>query len=197
MTTRHITRQTTELATEYLAAAFVDDPLMSWVLASDHAARLENVKTWMRGDVIAALGYGHAYIDVEGQGVALWSPPEKNFYDNDALTAEMFELVAGAEPERADIVAEGLLAIGEHFPDATCFYLAIVGVAPEGRGAGVGGRLISRVLDICDEEGIDAYLESSNSRNVGLYERLGFEVTAEVQMPEDGPIIRPMYRKAS
>lgn len=195
MTVRHITRTTSDIAVDHLAAAFVDDPLMSWVFASDPESRLSNVAAWMRAEVQAALGYGHAYVDVDGQGAALWSPPEKSFYDNVALTTEMFELVGGAESDRSEVVAEGLMEIGEHFPDTTCFYLAVIGVASAGRGAGVGGRLISRVLDICDDEGIDAYLESSNPRNVNLYERLGFEVTAEVRMPEDGPIIRPMYRK--
>jgi ribosomal protein S18 acetylase RimI-like enzyme len=195
MTTHHITRATADIAVESLAAAFVDDPLMSWVFASDPASRLEHVTGWMRSEVTAAIGYGHAYADVDGHGAALWSPPDKNFYDNDTLTTEMFELVGAAEPDRSDMVAEGLMAIGEHFPQTAIFYLAVVGVAPAGRGAGVGGRLVSRVLDTCDSEGIDAYLESSNSRNVSLYERLGFEVTAELQMPENGPIIRPMYRR--
>jgi ribosomal protein S18 acetylase RimI-like enzyme len=194
MTTRHITRATVDTVVDCLAAAFIDDPLMCWVFASDPDARPANVTAWMRAEVEAALGYGHAYVDVEGQGAALWSPPEKNFYDNDGLVAEMFALLATAESDRNDIVAEGLMQFGEHFPDTPHFYLAIVGVAPEGRGGGVGARLIERVLNICDEEGIDAYLESSNPRNVGLYERLGFEVTAEMQMPESGPVIRPMHR---
>jgi ribosomal protein S18 acetylase RimI-like enzyme len=39
------------------------------------------------------------------------------------------------------------------------------------------------------------YLESSNPRNVPLYERHGFEVTAEHWLP-DGPVMTYMWRPA-
>jgi hypothetical protein len=45
-----------------------------------------------------------------------------------------------------------------------------------------------------DAEGIPGYLESSNERNLPLYRRYGFEVTGEIVLPEDGPIIWPMWR---
>ena len=61
------------------------------------------------------------------------------------------------------------------------------------RGKGFGNALMRSRLDRCDAEHAPAYLESSNVRNVPFYERHGFEVTAEVQLP-DGPIMRPMWR---
>jgi hypothetical protein len=45
----------------------------------------------------------------------------------------------------------------------------------------------------CDEEGMPAYLESSNPTNVPLYERHGFEVITEIQVA-DSPVVYPMLR---
>ena len=39
-----------------------------------------------------------------------------------------------------------------------------------------------------------AYLESSNVRNVPLYQRFGFEVIQEISLPEDGPALWTMLR---
>ena len=51
------------------------------------------------------------------------------------------------------------------------------------------------VLERCDEEGIPAYLESSNARNVPFYRRHGFGVTTELQIPGGGPMLWLMWRE--
>jgi hypothetical protein len=49
-------------------------------------------------------------------------------------------------------------------------------------------------LDRCDRQGLGAYLESSNIRNVPFYERHGFRVLAEVS-PSPEFTARPMWRE--
>ncbi len=45
----------------------------------------------------------------------------------------------------------------------------------------------------CDRDGALAYLESSNERNLPLYERHGFEVMGKIQVGA-GPLVTPMLR---
>ena len=45
----------------------------------------------------------------------------------------------------------------------------------------MGARLLEHVLGNCDDTRLRAHLESSNPRNISLYERHGFEITAEVE----------------
>lgn len=57
------------------------------------------------------------------------------------------------------------------------YFCNIVAVSPDAQGKGVGRKLFEEVMDVADREGRKCYLESSrNEPNVGIYERLGFEM---------------------
>ncbi len=51
-------------------------------------------------------------------------------------------------------------------------------------------------LDRCDEENAPAYLEASKPELVPYYSRFGFEVTAQIKLPNGGPTMWPMWRAA-
>ena len=72
-------------------------------------------------------------------------------------------------------------------------YLAILGVEPARQGTGIGAALMRHRLERCDRDGLLAYLESSNPRNVPFYRRHGFEVLDEIQTGTS-PTIFPMLR---
>ena len=55
--------------------------------------------------------------------------------------------------------------------------------------------MMEPVLTRGDLDGIPAYLESSNPRNVAFYERQGFEIRSEFH-PDGGPLITGMWRDA-
>jgi hypothetical protein len=46
---------------------------------------------------------------------------------------------------------------------------------------------IGMVIQEAERAGYPAFLESSSEANVRFYERLGFKVTADVQLPLNGP----------
>jgi len=72
-------------------------------------------------------------------------------------------------------------------PSAPHYYLFAVGVHKNMKGKGVGGRLIREGLSYAAKADAPAYLENSNPKNTPLYERLGFQTTAPLQMPEGAP----------
>jgi ribosomal protein S18 acetylase RimI-like enzyme len=55
--------------------------------------------------------------------------------------------------------------------------------------------LLAHCLAFVDHDSAPAYLESSNPRNVSLYERHGFEVTGQIDLA-GGPTLIPMWRHA-
>jgi GNAT superfamily N-acetyltransferase len=135
---------------------------------------------------------GHAYVTDDGMAGALWSPPEVELYDGPGLErlGAFFVDVVG---ERAELVGAALQALNERHPTDPHFYLAVLGTHPTRQGHGLGQAAVAPVLRDCDETGLGAYLESSSIRNVPFYERLGFEVTGEVALP-DGPVMHLMWR---
>jgi ribosomal protein S18 acetylase RimI-like enzyme len=84
--------------------------------------------------------------------------------------------------------------MARHHPSEPHWYLPLIGVVPAHRGKGVGDALMRHALAACDRDGLPAYLESTNPRNITLYERHGFERIASIQSGSS-PIIVPMLRK--
>jgi GNAT superfamily N-acetyltransferase len=56
------------------------------------------------------------------------------------------------------------------------WYLALLGVSPECQRQGIGGALLTPVLQRADQEGLSCYLETFVSDNVPFYQHRGFEV---------------------
>ena len=71
----------------------------------------------------------------------------------------------------------------------------MIGVDPGYRGQGWGGRLLAHVLEIVDNDGLPAFLESSNPRNISIYERHGFENLGTLDVG-GRPLMTPMLRPA-
>jgi hypothetical protein len=67
-----------------------------------------------------------------------------------------------------------------HPDDRSHWYLFIPGTEQAAQGPGMGSALLAQMLAHVDADGMPAYLESSNERNLALYGRHGFEITGEV-----------------
>ncbi len=83
----------------------------------------------------------------------------------------------------------------QYHPKTPHWYLSMLGVDPARQGRGLGSALLKHTLSRVDDEHAVAYLESSNMKNVPLYERHGFEVMGVIQ-PGDFPPLVPMLRPA-
>jgi ribosomal protein S18 acetylase RimI-like enzyme len=183
-------------AAETLALAFADDPLMAWIFEDD-AARAQQLRPWWTWIVEnrAAHVELHESADPSGDAssAALWHGPDPAPDDRDpgAFARMLSELIGGATAMQK---LAGLAVIPEAHPTERHWYLAAVGTRPSHQGQGSGARLLAPALERCDADGVPAYLESSNDRNIAFYERLGFVATGRIQIP-DGPHLTPMWRE--
>jgi GNAT superfamily N-acetyltransferase len=82
----------------------------------------------------------------------------------------------------------------DHVPDEPHWMLDIVAVDPARQGRGTGTALIRHGLALADRDGVPAFLETGNPRNVPYYERLGFRVAEEGDAPDGGPHMWFMLR---
>lgn len=190
---RHALRADLEPMTQTLAGAFSDDTLISWIF-DDPDTRPGHLADWMGFNIEMGLTRGHTYWSGDRQAVAIWSPPDVTLFD-DLWGPRMVKILAKSIGERTSEVLAELARIGvEGKVDEPHFYLFVLGTDPGAQGQGLGADVIAPALALCDALGVAAHLESSNARNLTFYQRHGFEVTAEVQMGDTGPIIRPMRR---
>jgi len=67
--------------------------------------------------------------------------------------------------------------------------LDMVAVDPALQGQGVGSALIRHGVELARGDGVAAFLETGNPRNVPYYERFGLRVTGEADAPDGGPHI--------
>jgi ribosomal protein S18 acetylase RimI-like enzyme len=63
------------------------------------------------------------------------------------------------------------------------WYLFIIGVDPDFLGRGYASQLIKPMLTRIDREQLQCYLDTKNEENVGLYQRFGFKILKEYQIP--------------
>ena len=120
------------------------------------------------------------------RGAALWLAPGAE-PDGERL-ASLFE-----EHAPADVVPDLMRVfeqMGQFHPHEPHWYLPLIGVDPACQGQGHGAALMRHALERSDRDGVPAYLESSNPRNISLYLRHGFEIMGDDsgrRLSADGP----------
>jgi ribosomal protein S18 acetylase RimI-like enzyme len=172
-----------------LMLAFSGDPCLRYVLDTP-GKLLKGFHAFAGAMGGAGLDEGTAWLAEDAAAAALWLPPGVTS-DREAMLAVVGEL---ARAEKLPVLGEVGDAIARHHPQEPHWYLAMIGVDPARQGRGYGSAILRESLRRCDEDGVIAYLESSNPKNVPLYERWGFEVVGFVQ-PGDFPGVHPMVRQ--
>ena len=138
-----------------------------------------------------AVEAGSAFVCDGFEGAALWLPP--GLMPDEERVAETLQATIAAE------IIEDVFAVfekmDEFHPDEPVWYLPLIAVDPAHQGKGIGSALMKEALTRCDSAKLPAYLESSNPRNISLYERHGFETMGQIQVG-NSPVVTPMYRPA-
>jgi ribosomal protein S18 acetylase RimI-like enzyme len=136
--------------------------------------------------------FDHGTADsLEGGGaVALWLSPDVQ-PDESAVGSVLEGSVAeGRLPEVFAVLEQ----MGTLHPREPHWYLPLIGVDPGWQQLGYGSALLRHALERCDRDGLPAYLESTNLRNLPLYERFGFLPMGRIQT-DTSPVITPMLRR--
>jgi GNAT superfamily N-acetyltransferase len=182
------------LVKNIITSAFADDPLLNWIAVQD-ARRMQRIGRLISTTVEFFMPVGETYIESGCTGCALWVKPSAPALSLWQIVQLMIMLGRVAGWRRLSEMTEfyrQFESLAPRKPACHLFYLAVL---PAARGQGIASALMQPVLQRCDAEGIPAYLENSNSRNLSLYERNGFEVTKKWQFTENAPPLWCMYRE--
>lgn len=73
-------------------------------------------------------------------------------------------------------------------------YIMFLGVRPASQGQGLASRLLRPVLELAAQKGQPTYLETHDQRNVAIYQRFGFRLVSEHQLPDSEIVLYAMLR---
>lgn len=172
-----------------IVAAFITDPIarFAWLSPHDYLQGMPMATHEFAGGGFES---GSAYVSSDFRGAALWLPP--GVHPNGEALEQVFRDTA--EVERLDDLLGTFEKMDQCHPEEPHWYLPLVGVEPNAQGSGIGGALMRHAVARCDQDRALAYLESSNPRNISLYERHGFEVMGQIQVGA-APLVTPMLRR--
>ena len=176
---------------EVLARAFYDDPVTAWFYP-DAARRLLHGRRFFEIRLRQLAGHGLIFTTEDRSGAALWAPPglwREDFRQSLRMLPMLPVLLRHiVRSTRAVREIERLHPVAPHY------YLSVIGTDPRKQGGGIASALLAPMLDVCDETGAAAYLESSKESNLPFYARHGFAVKERIALPE-GPPLWLMWRE--
>jgi GNAT superfamily N-acetyltransferase len=178
-----------QVVVDVITLAFSTDPMARWAYP-DPSTYLAVMPHTVRAFGGNGFVHGTVHLVDGGAAAAMWLPPGVH-PDSERLAALTEE---HAPRERLGDMTQVFEQMGEYHPSEPCWYLPLIGVDPACQGRGYGSALLRYALEQCDRDGVPAYLESSNPRNVPLYERHGFAILGSIQAGAS-PTIVPMLRR--
>jgi GNAT superfamily N-acetyltransferase len=179
-----------------LASAFSEDPLFSWMAGAGPNRPLQpRVRVVFDAFVKLELARNEhlVFTDDRGIGVAIWKAPNRwKMPPGDMVRA--LPAMLRAFGVKATRMIGAFNAIEKVHPNEEHYYLEALGTRQDMQSKGIGSGVLCHMLDRCDLEGLPAYLESSNPRNVPFYARHGFDVTGEISVGKGAPRVTAMWR---
>lgn len=185
---RSASRDEASSVSALITLAFATDPMARWSL-SDAQVYLAVMPDLIRAFGGAAYDSDSAYVSDGFGGAALWLPPD---VEPDMETLDRL-VRTNADPAILPEVDAMFDAMARYHPEVPHWYLPLIGTDPARQGQGIGSALMRHALARCDRDGVAAYLESSNPRNIPLYQRHGFEILGTIQVGSS-PVLTPMLR---
>ena len=175
-----------------LGRAYADDPVWTWVYPqTDRSRRLARM---FRSLLRATRDRGATVLtDQARRGAAIWQrSDDRSLGALGNLRVGTTMIASGARIRRGQAV---MRAIERRHPKEPHWYLAVLGTDPAHQGEGVGSALVRHVLDDPANTPEPAYLETETEANVPFYERHGFEVIGQLDVPSGGPHLWLMWRQ--
>ncbi len=173
-------------ATVMLSRAFHNDP---WVLYlyPDEVERRRRLPGAFGIMLRYALRYGEITTTAEVAGTACWLPPGKT-------TPTLWGMLnTGSLWPSFQLGWQGILRssrlqiyqndLHKHFVSEPHWYLYLLGVDPSVQGQGIGSMLLRSGLERADAARLPAYLETMNPINVPFYQKFGFNIVHEGEIP--------------
>jgi GNAT superfamily N-acetyltransferase len=187
MAVRPVGPDDVDVLAQALTRAFVDDPVTRWVYGGEPST-VRWSRRFFAWELRRLMPQDVSWTTADGAGgAALWALPDQ-WRETARETLGLVRLTFRGVLPRLPRILRGLGQVEVRHPSQRHLYLAVLGVDPERQGQGVGSQLIRGGLDLCDREGLPAYLETGKESNLAFYGRHGFQVVDRLELPKGPPV---------
>ena len=181
------------------ARAMVNDSVFTYMLP-DPVERERLMPPFMTALTRYGLLFGEVYVTAGPvEASAMWLPPHAVVWTDEqreqaGLTAVVNAFSDGARARRDAVIQDHdrVRGAAQFVPH---WYLVLIGVDPARQGLGLGSLLLRAGLSRVDQDGVECQLFTEQPRNVTLYQRYGFEIAVEADVPDGGPHFWFMRRR--
>ncbi len=163
---------------DILTKSFNHNKSTNWAVKKDNK-RVMRIAGLMRYACDLCQTQNGAFLSDDRTGAVLFDFPKTSKYTIGRLSNDIRFIFNVIGPERLLKVLKRENYIKKFHPNESYIYLWFLGVLPESQGKGTGSEMLSELTDLADKRKLSIYLETSNPRNLELYNRFGFSVYHE------------------
>ncbi len=167
--------------------AFHDDPFISYVFPDLNEKEQKSPRYWYLALKYAYI-YGEVYtISNDLEGVVAWLPSEK--LDTSIIRIirsgnfKLPWLLGSSAFKRLLTCVDWVMSVQKQKAPFKHMYLNALCVSPNHQGNGYSNTLLKPMFERLDNENLPCYMETQKPHIVPFYERLGFQVADEQQIP--------------
>ncbi len=182
-----VTKESLEKCSRIFAQTFFDDPFISYVFPDVKERKLKSPGYWY-----FALRYAHLYgevlsISTDPKGVVAWLPSNMlKLSLGRILRSGNYKLpwiIGYAAFKRLTHCVNRVMSIQEKKAPFKHMYLNALCVDPEYRGKGHANTLLMPMFKRLDEQKLPCYMETQKSHIVPFYEKFGFHLVDDNEIP--------------
>ena len=195
-----LTRKDRDAGAAVLGRAFTEYELLQYYFP-DETERQAVAVTFGFIALSVCLKYGDVYASsAKMEGVSAWLPPGKAPFGGWQIIRSVPPSVLFRFGRQG---ASRMQAYGRYVDNVhrklvpyPHWYLQIIGVDPAYQGQGFSSQLVRPMLERIDREYLPCFLETNIEKNVAIYQRFGFGIVSEDEIPGTELMSFAMLRKA-
>ncbi|EPY50598.1 N-acetyltransferase [Schizosaccharomyces cryophilus OY26] len=181
-------------AASVLVEAFYDDPVCLYLCHCSYDQQYRKVLQGMMEYIVYAHIMRGIVLQVDDfSGVSLWMGPGNNMDDwYSIVRSGMWRLNYQLDSEGRQRFFREFLPILHDTKaeilqqrDDSSWYLVYVGIKRNSQGKGCLRKLIQPIMDVCSQQNLPIYLESSHPHNRAIYEHFGFALKKTIYLKRD------------
>ena len=172
-------RSDKDLVVKILTDSFQDNKSINSLIPND-SNRINRISELMAYSFEVCMASGKVLLSDDKQACALVSAPEKKKTTLSGLFHEVRLVLFGIGLNNALKAMKREKAISANYPDSPIYYLWFIGVNPQAQSKGVGGKLLTEIIEDAKFERRPIFLETSTVKNIPWYERYGLKIYKEL-----------------